>query len=274
MSKIYLNNEYINIANVNIYCEYKLNNKPPLLLLHGFVSSTYTFNKLIPLLSEHFSIIAIDLPGFGKSEKSKSFVYSFESYASLVVECMKHFEINKVSIVGHSMGGQIALYIAKSNPELIDTLILLCSSGYRARAKKILIYCSYLPLFTYIAKKWIQQKDIQKTLETVFYNKSHIHEELIKEFSRPLQEKAFYCSLVRLLRHREGDLHSFDLRKIHIPTLLLWGENDRVVPVHVGEKLKDDLPNAKLVTYKETGHLITEERVKEVFKEITAYLKT
>ncbi len=68
MGKMTLNQEYIDICDLKIYCEYSLHDRrPPLFLIHGFASSIYTFNLLIPLLKDHFSIIAIDFPGFGRS---------------------------------------------------------------------------------------------------------------------------------------------------------------------------------------------------------------
>lgn len=264
---------YIKCSNINIYCEYSISEKPPILLIHGFASSTYTFNRLIPLLETSFSVIAIDLPGFGKSEKSASFQYSFENYANLIAECIDYFNLKQVYIVAHSMGGQIALYTAKIIPEKINKLILLCSSGYLKKAKKSLICCSYLPFFNLFVQRFIQRKDIKTYLENVFYDRSLITESIIEEFGKPLQEKAFYTSLIRLLRNREGDLTSEQLMKINLPTLLIWGIEDKVVPVNVGKKLVSDLPNAKLVTYEETGHLITEERPNEVFEQILTYTK-
>ncbi|KHF39707.1 alpha/beta fold hydrolase [Halalkalibacter okhensis] len=259
------------IAGVNVYCEYLLNEKPPILLIHGFVSSTYTFNRLIPLLKEKFSVVAIDLPGFGRSEKSKTFVYSFESYAAFIAECIDHFQLDGVTIVGHSMGGQIALYAAKRAPSKIKKLILICSSGYLKRARKSLIYCTYIPFFRFFVERYIRMKDVKKSLENVVYNRTLINKEMMEEFARPLLEKDFYRSLIRLLRYREGDLSSEQLREITIPTLLIWGEEDQVVPLSVGKRLVEDLPNANLITYEKTGHLVTEERTEELYDQILSY---
>ncbi|MEH7097878.1 alpha/beta fold hydrolase [Neobacillus vireti] len=262
-----LKQTYMKVENINLYCEYLLNGKPPILLIHGFASSTYTFRRIIPLLKEKFSILAIDLPGFGKSEKSLSFVYSFENYAKLMIECTHQFGFANTCIAAHSMGGQIALNMARIAPEKIHRLILLSSSGYLKRAKKLLIYSSYLPFFDNIIHYYIGRKDVKYHLGNVFFDQSLINDELIREFGRPLAEKGFYKALIRLIRHREGDLLPQQLKDI-VPTLLLWGEEDRVVPVEVGKRLVRDLPDARLITYEETGHLITEERPEFVFRNI------
>ncbi|ARK31797.1 alpha/beta fold hydrolase [Halalkalibacter krulwichiae] len=266
-----INKKKLKLCDVDVYCEYVLNNKPPIILIHGFVSSIYTFNRLIPLLANHFSVIALDLPGFGKSEKSKSFIYSFRNYANVITACIEHFQLKNVIICGHSMGGQVALYTAQLIPKKVSKLILLCSSGYLKRAKKTLIYCSYLPFFKYYVKRYIDSKDVKKSLENVFYNRDLITDELMQEYVTPLREKNFPISLLRLLRYREGDLTTDQLKQIQIPTLLIWGEEDRVVPVTIGKRLVEDLPQARLITYHETGHLVTEERPEDVYNEILTY---
>lgn len=266
-----LNQEFIELCGVKIYCKYSLNEKPPLFLIHGFASSIYTFNLLIPMLKEHFSIVAIDLPGFGRSEKSATFVYSFQNYAKVVASIIDYFKLKEVNIAGHSMGGQIALYTTRMIPEKIKKLVLLSSSGYLKRANKALIYCTYLPFFRYYVKRKVKSKEVKDHLQNVFYNRSLITDNYIEEYGLPLQESGFYTALTRLLRYREGDLNSDELKNIIAPTLLLWGEEDRVVPVHIGHKLVNDLPNAKLITYEKTGHLITEERPHEVFQQILSH---
>ncbi len=268
-----LNHTYMRVNNINLYCEYLLNDKPPILLIHGLASSTYTFRRIIPLLQKHFSIIAVDLPGFGKSEKSTSFVYSFQNYAKVMFECIHQFGISNPYIVAHSMGGQIALNMAILAPEKINKLILLNSSGYLKRAKRLLICSSYLPLFEKCIHYYIGRKDVRDYLKNVFFNQNLINDEIINEFAKPLAEKEFYKALVRLLRHREGDLLPHQLQEIQTPTLLIWGEEDRVVPVQVGQRLVKDLPDARLITYKNAGHLITEERPEYVFENILMHTR-
>lgn len=266
-----LNQKYIDLCNVKVYCEYSLNKKPPLLLIHGFASSIYTFHSIIPLLTDYFSVVAIDLPGFGRSEKSSSFVYSFQNYAKVVAGCIDYFKLQDVIIVGHSMGGQIALYTTKIIPEQVKKLVLISSSGYLKKANKALIYCTYLPFFRYFVKKRVNRKEVREHLQNVFYNHKLITDNYIEEYGKPLKERGFYTALIRLLRYREGDLSSDDLKDIHTPILLLWGKEDQVVPVDVGHKLVNDLPNAQLVTYEKTGHLITAERPDEVIKQILSH---
>ncbi|WP_279401658.1 alpha/beta fold hydrolase [Piscibacillus salipiscarius] len=93
----------------------------------------------------------------------------------------------------------------------------------------------------------------------------------MEEYKRPLLEKDFPHSLIRLLRHREGDLSSQDLNQIYTPALLIWGKQDEVVPFKVGQKLASELPNANLIAYDQAGHLITEEKPVEVVEQILKF---
>lgn len=266
----------IKLRNVKVYYEkYELpkeNKKPPILLIHGFLSSTHSFRKIIPLLREHYSVFSLDLPGFGKSEKALNFTYSYHNYGTLIIDFIKKMNLAKVILIGHSMGGQISLYAAKQAPNLIDKLILLGSSAYLRRARRLAVYFSYFPCFPWFIKKWFEKQDVKKKFLTVVYQPSMIYEESIQGYLEPFKDKLFFESMVRLLRQREGDLSSQELKQIETPSLLIWGREDRTVPLHIGEKLVTDLPNAKLVVYEETGHLIPEEKPNELIQEIIQFV--
>ncbi|WP_231746935.1 alpha/beta fold hydrolase [Lentibacillus sp. JNUCC-1] len=258
----------LTLMDTEIYCEYTLNGKPPLILIHGFVASSYTFNPIMPLLAQDFSVIAIDLPGFGRSEKSKHFTYSYENYAKLISECLDYFHFDKITLVGHSMGGQIALYTARLIPKKIEKLVLISCSAYLGPSPKRMMIASHLPFFHLFAKYIVQKNGVKDTLKNVLYDQKLVTEELVQEYGRPLEEKDFYKGLVRFLREREGDLSSEELKKINHQALLIWGEADKVVPLKAGKKLATDLPNATLKTYPKTGHLITEERPLDIYHQI------
>jgi pimeloyl-ACP methyl ester carboxylesterase len=249
----------IKLSGVNIYCEYTLNGKPPILLIHGLVASVYTFRRMMPLLEKHFSVIAIDLPGFGRSEKSSRFINSYENFAKLIADCIDFFRLKEVYLVGHSMGGQISLYTAKQYPEKVKKLILLNGSGYLQPSALWIRLLSYVPFFYLFIKHQVKKQGVKDTLKLVLTDHSVINEEMIEEYGRPLHEKNFYKSLLRLVRHREGDLRSEQVQSITTPALLIYAEEDRVVSLKTGKKLADDLPDAQLLTHSKTGHLFTDE---------------
>ncbi|HLQ70617.1 MAG TPA: alpha/beta hydrolase, partial [Bacillota bacterium] len=150
--------QYMTLMDTNIYCTYAIDEKPPIILIHGFVASSYTFQPIMSHLALHFSVIAIDLPGYGRSEKPKTFTYSYANYATLIKSCMDHFKLDKVFLAGHSMGGQIALYTARMIPEQIEKMVLINSSACWWRVPTWARILSRLP-FSYMAIRHIVQKE-------------------------------------------------------------------------------------------------------------------
>lgn len=262
--------------NVEIYYEKYINNSMPdapvIVLIHGFLSSSFSFRKLIPYLKENFTLYSIDLPGFGESEKSKTFPYSLQNYGQLIIDFIDQMQLGKVNIVGHSMGGQIGLHAVRIAPDKISKLVVLGCSAYIKRAGGLLRSCCYIPLFSLGIRYWVQRKDIRKNLLEVVYDPKLIDDEMITGYQKQLLDKNFYHSLVQLVRGREGDLESEDLLKINHPCLLIWGKEDKVIPVGLGHRMHFDLPNSTLKIYERTGHLLPEEIPDKLNKDICEFL--
>ncbi|MEW8970196.1 MAG: alpha/beta hydrolase [Mesobacillus sp.] len=262
------------VRGIDLYYEHYQNPdaKETLVLLHGFLSSTFSFRHLIPLLKEDYNVISVDLPPFGKSGKVSSFKYSYENLAATVVELMKSLGVREFNVVGHSMGGQIAMNILLHHPEYAKKGILLCSSGYLKKAKLPLVLSSYIPYFHLYVKFHLARSGVKQNLQNVVYDHSMINDEMLYGYLSPFLEDDIFKALTMMIRHREGDLSAEDLRKIKAPCLLIWGEHDKVVPVMIGRKLNKDLRNSELVILKETGHLVPEERPEDVHQLINGFI--
>lgn len=270
MEKSYYYCSTMNILGVNVHYEvYEKNpSKPTMVLIHGFLSSSFCYRKIIPLLENEFKIIAIDLPPFGKTEKSTRFVHSYTNMANLVIELIQGLQIKKAYIVGHSMGGQVSLIAAKERPDLFEKVILLCSSGYMKRVHPTLIFGSYIPYFYLCIKHWLASQGVLKNLYNVVHDRSLIDQEMMDGYMEPFNDDRIFMALNRMIRDHEGDLQTEELRLIEQPSLLIWGNEDKVVPVHVGERLNKDLPNSSFFSFKNTGHLVPEERPEHVSEKI------
>ncbi|HEX7064025.1 MAG TPA: alpha/beta hydrolase [Bacillales bacterium] len=264
------------IDNVNVHYEfYPCKNDQTadtLILIHGYLSSTFSFRQLIPLLTQTYTVAALDLPGFGESEKSRKFTYSMKNYGKLVLSFMIKAGIGKATLVGHSMGGQVALQAAKQTPEKVKKLVLLASSGYLKPFNRWLVSASYLPFFSWIVRREFEKRDSKEILREVVYDPAMIDQSMIDGYTKPMKVKAFYRSLIGLLRGHGGDLTTEELKTVQTPSLLIWGREDRIVPLKVGERLVQDLPDASLTVYDNTGHLLPEEKPEEVCRDIQAFL--
>ncbi|XJZ28885.1 alpha/beta fold hydrolase [Bacillota bacterium Lsc_1132] len=267
---------YQSINEINVYYEFYPNpaSEKTIVLLHGFLSSTFTFRHLIPLLHQNFQILTIDLPPFGKSEKSSRFIYSYKNMAQTVIKLIDLFKLKNIALIGHSMGGQIVLNILHLIPQISDKAILLCSSSYLKRAARPLIFTSYLPFFPLFVRYWLERTGVKRNLQESLFNHDLINEEMIRGYLEPFLSKEIFTALTRMIRHREGDLPAEKLKQIKTPCLLIWGEQDKSVPLEIGERLKSDLTNAELVVLKNTGHAIPEERPKEIYHCINRFLRS
>lgn len=245
---------------------------PVMIMIHGFLSSCFSFRKLIPELKNQFHIYALDLPGFGRSEKSKTFNYSLKNYGQLIVDFINHLQLQNAYVIGHSMGGQVAMHAARLAPDSIKKLILIGCSGYLKRPSPFVVRCSYLPFFVHVIRRWVSKKGVRENLMTVVHNPELIDDDLIKGYAQPFNDQEIFHSLIRVLRHREGDMLPEELKEVRSPVLLLWGKHDRVIPLPVGERMVNDLPDAKLKVYEEAGHLLPEEIPMEVSEEICSFI--
>jgi pimeloyl-ACP methyl ester carboxylesterase len=266
----------ININDINIHYEshvcHQADPKETIILIHGYLSSVFSFRQLIPLLCDRFSVYALDLPGFGESDKSKTFSYSLANYGELIQSFMDRMGIETAALIGHSMGGQVALHAAKQSPSRVTKLILLASSGYLKPFKKRLIWLSYMPFFTWWVRRTFEQRNAWEVLKQVVYDASIIDQTMVDSYVAPMKSSSFYRAMIGLLREHGGDLTEDDLRTINVPSQLIWGRQDQIVPLAVGERLNKDLPGASLHVFDNTGHLLPEEKPQEVFEKIEAFL--
>ncbi len=161
----------------------------------AFLSSSFSYRRLIPLLAKEGTVIALDLPPFGKSDKSHLFKYSYHNLATIIIDLIEHLSLSNIVLVGHSMGGQISLYVNRIRPELISKTILLCSSSYLARATLPLLYSSYLPFFHLYVKNWIIRRGIVHNLMNVVHDHSLIDDEMKKRLLRSFFMTTVYFPL-------------------------------------------------------------------------------
>lgn len=264
----------MSINGINIYYELygHENTKETIICLHGFLSSSFSFRRLIPYLTKHYNVISIDWPPFGKSGKSKRFHYSIKNLADTIIKLIEKLGIKHFTIIGHSMGGQIALNIAHSRPELVEKLILLSSSAYLKGSKQSLIFLSYFPFSHLFVKRYLERSGLERNLQNVVYNQTLIDQEMANGYLEPFLQAEIFHALTRMIRDWEGDLSIERLKEIETPSLLIWGEHDKVVPLHIGQQLTKDLKNSSLIILNETGHLVPEEKPEEVMSHIDEFI--
>ena len=118
----------LSVDGVGIHC-LEAGQGPALLLIHGLGASTFTFRRILPDLARRFRVVAVDLKGFGFSERPAAGDYSLSAQAALVRQVMDQLGVEKASVLGHSMGGAVAMRLALAYPERVERLILASSAS-------------------------------------------------------------------------------------------------------------------------------------------------
>ncbi|WP_058306859.1 alpha/beta fold hydrolase [Gracilibacillus massiliensis] len=248
------------------YLLFKNPTKPTILLLHGFLASTYCFRHLIPLLEKNYQLIAIDLPPFGKSEKSHTCLYSYDHMVDITSFLLDTLAINKLSIIGHSMGGQIALRYAFRYPEQLHHLFLLSPTSFMRKSQVFSRLICHNPFSPIIARQLLKRKGVYEMLRHSIYHDQLITDEMLQQYKEPFLDRKIYPCLIKILNDHQGDLSESELRNLQTPCTILWGKNDEIIPFTIGYELLRFLSNSSLSLLDNIGHLIPEEAPNSIAK--------
>lgn len=265
--------KYYKLSNTELFVQRAGNAEHTLLLIHGFLGSTFSWRYLLPMLSPHYTVYAVDLPGFGRSDKRKDYPYTLTAFARSVHDFIQSQTIRHLTIIAHSMGGQVAMRLATIAPQLVERLILIAPSSYLPAAKRWQKALFRLPYTYRIVPFLLTPNRAFRELTNVVYDERAVDlQSMYNGYVTPLRDRHFPRSLFQFASNRESDLSREQLRQIEQPTLLLWGRHDRVVPLHVGQRLLRDLPNVRMEIIEQTGHVPMEEKPRSVFNHITSFV--
>lgn len=225
---------------------------PVVILIHGFGGHTFSFRKNIPALAEHFRVIAVDLMGFGYTERPRKSDYSLTAQARMVVGLMDALGIESAAIVAHSMGGEVAMRIAAGFPERVEKLVLVASvSGDRFPSlPPTPIMRPFMAAFGRLTSRFLLRRG--------FYDRAKLTEEVREGYRGPRRIRGFTAGIYQLFRDWRHDRPiAFD--KITQPTLILWARAEKLPNWMLG-RLRKRLPQAEVRFIEEAGHLVLEEQ--------------
>lgn len=245
---------------------------PPLLLIHGLAGSAANFQAIIPLLSQHFRVVAPDLLGFGLSDRPPDGDYSHRGQARLLRHFMERLGILKVSLLGHSLGGLVALRFASLFPERVDRLILVCSAPPVPLSSPILAWPPLGPLLEAIMGLALHARRFREgILRQGFWDPSFLSAEVAERYLSPSRLRGSARALAKTIA-AIGSEEPIALSQIRHPTLLLWGLDDRWLPPSIGERMAASLANARLRLIGRSRHLLLEERPQAAAEAISSFL--
>lgn len=232
--------------------------KPPLLLIHGLANSIEIWDRVAPALARSFRVIAFDLPGFGDASRPHA-AYDSAFFVEQLCSVMNALNLEKAHLVGSSLGASLIVRFSAHNLHRIDSAVLAAPGGF-GRETHLAMRIPALPL----VGNWLGRPTRMNnalTLKIAIHDHRHITRELTALTNRYAAMPGSEQSFVRALNTGVGltgvkERHSFEAlaRRLDCPTLVLWGQQDKVFPVRHSERAMALLPDARLQLFNPCGH--------------------
>ena len=228
------------------------------LLLHGWGDDHRTFSHLVTALSKHYRVTAVDLPGFGATEQPKT-AWDLTDYATWLEHFCAKAVIDPYVVIGHSNGGALAIHAIAHHKLQPKKLVLLASSGVRNIANLQRTGIKIIAKTGKIATFWLPyetKRKLQKTLYGTVGSDMLVAPTLIETFKRTVRQ----------------DIQD-DASKLKIPTLLLYGNNDKATPVSDGKRLHGLIKGSTFTQVHGAGHFVHHDSAAKVTKQIEEFIK-
>ena len=244
----------------------------PVVLLHGLGASMYAWRRnLAAVAAAGFRVIAFDNRGFGLSDKPSA-PYDNAAYARLVIALMDSLRLTDAVVVGHSMGGAIAAQVAIEYPARVRGLVLVGSAGLGAR-EPLLFRVARWPVLGPAALALRGRGFTARLLRSTYYDPGKVTEADVDQYYAPVAQPEYGRALRGVLQQFRFTALEGRLDRIAAPTLVLWGEEDRWVPMGLGRALAAGITRSAFVTVPRAGHSVQEEAPDEVNHLVIRFLK-
>ncbi len=264
-------------AAINLYKEVH-GSGDPILCLHGLGASLFTWRHFIAPFSQNNKLITVDFRGAGKSPKPNDTHYAIEEHANDIYNLILAEDLTKLTLIGNSLGGAVSLLLAirlsEQDPARLSKLILIDSGGDK---KNLPIHLKLLrsilggPI-VYLSPSTLAAKMV---LRLCYYDKKKTTKEQVAAYATPIASPGGRHALLQTAKQCIPKNFEKVLAKLHtitVPTFILWGREDGVIPLSVGEQLHQAIPNSTLEVIERCGHIPQEENPDETIARISKFL--
>lgn len=259
----------------------------PIVLIHGFGSSTYTWRRNVDDLAKRFRVHALDLKGFGLTAKPTDGRYHIPAYTEHLLGYLDAMNLRQPVLIGSSMGGAVAVHLALRHPDRVSGLILVdaAPSGLPGRlppgqgpTEKIGGEAGRsggqaVTLVPSLLRAMITRQAVGRWLKVSYHDPSLVTEEMIETYYRPITIEGATEALAAMTKPRAEAMTPLPpLSSLKCPTLLIWGAFDRIIPRAVADEYARAIPGSRLLVFERSGHLPHEEEPERFEREVARFL--
>jgi pimeloyl-ACP methyl ester carboxylesterase len=232
----------------------------PLVLIHGTSASLHTWEGWATELAQTRRVISFDLPGFGLTGPSADGDYSDARYVAFVRQLLARLGVGRAIIVGNSLGGEIAWQLALADPAHVAGLVLVDAAGHAFEPESLPIgfRVARTPVLREFMRWMLPRRAIEDSVISVYGDPSRVTAALVdRYYELTLREGNRVALMRRMEQLAAGPVER--LPEIKVPTLILWGGKDRLIPPRWGQAFHDAIPGSRLVMFPGLGHVPQEE---------------
>jgi pimeloyl-ACP methyl ester carboxylesterase len=247
----------------------------PVLMIHGFGGSSRDFLVLDSLINDKYRVIRVDLPGFGMSDFPQltgevDFMKEYDAYFNFMMDTL---HIDSCFVIGNSLGGMMAWNLTLKHPEKIKKLVLFNSAGYdmpqvMKTANASLLQNSVVKM---VVKKGAPKFVVKLGVQRVVYDASSLTEERLQRLTDMWNREGNMNHLIAMANSKTFPDEA-QIKNIHCPTLIFWGQQDKIVNAKYAERFHQDIKGSRVVMYDKCGHVPMLEKPLEVQKEVLGFL--
>ncbi len=230
----------------------------PVILIHGFGSSLHTWENWASALEREYRVIRFDMPGAGLSPADPEGDYTDPRVISLLTALMDQSGIRRATLIGNSIGGRIAWTMAAAQPERVEKLVLIAPDGFASPAFEYGA-ATKAPAIMHASKYFLPRWALRPNLAVAYADPEKLSDETVERYHELLLAPGNRAALIDRMEQTVLTDPIPRLRTISAPVLLLWGQDDAMIPVANAQDYLDALPDARLVTLPAIGHLPMEE---------------
>jgi pimeloyl-ACP methyl ester carboxylesterase len=250
-----------------------LRDGPPLVLIHGSNASFVTWKPWVKRLGDTFRIISVDLPGHGLTGSVPNGDYSHDGMVKFLAEVADNLQLTKFALGGNSMGGRVSAGFVLEHSDRVTRLILVAATGlpYQDAPPTLVFRILRIPLLNRVLRHITPRSIPAAALNDGISRRAIIDDEMVDTYWDFIRMEGTRAATILRINMPVKTLED-RIHEIRIPTLILWGDEDRIVPVDLGHEFHRRIAGSRLILYPKTGHIPQEEVADESAAEVRAFL--